>query len=77
MQTITIKKTSDEAKKERTYPYMGMFKDNNIMVWFVSEKKGIAIKHPDPQERLDIIGYWAEGFFTPMQGDYTFTFNND
>ena len=74
MQTIEIKKTSDEAKKKRTYPYMGISEKGNV-VWFTKPKTGIAIiMHSD---RKNIIDYWIEETFTPMQGDYTFTFKND
>lgn len=76
MQTIEIKKTSDEAKKERTYPYMGI-NECDIMVWFTKPKTGIAIRHSDKKECTNITDNWLEHLFSPMQGNYTFTFKND
>ncbi len=77
MQTIEIKKTSDEAKKERTYPYMGIYIDGSVIVWFTKPKTGISIKGKHESLKLEITSNWYEEAFTPMQGDYTFTFKND
>ena len=76
MQTIEIKKSSDEAKKERTYPYMGMAKDGDI-TWFGAPKTGIAIKSRYSINMRAMDNSWIESSFTPMQGDYKFTFKND
>ena len=75
MQTIEIKKTSDEAKKERTYPYMGI--SDNTIVWFIKPTTGIAIIYDEMYDKINISSSWKESDFTPMQGDYTFTFKND
>lgn len=76
MQTITIKKTSDEAKKERKYPYMGIHEDESIIVWFTKPSTGTAIKHPDKDVTTFVYDSWHESLFTPMQGEYTFNFEN-
>jgi hypothetical protein len=75
MQTIEIKKTSGEAKKERTYPYMGI-SDKDNMVWFTGVNTGIAIRGGSLNDRTKIGRNWNEKSFTPMQGEYTFNFEN-
>ena len=74
MQTIEIKKQQQEKQNERTYPYMGI-SEHDSMVWFTQPKKGIAIKHVNSCHKLDITD-WREEGFTPMQGEYTFNFDN-
>lgn len=75
MQTIEIKKQNQEKQLERTYPYMGI--SDGITVWFVEPCRGIAITCTEPILKLSVSGGWTEENFTPMQGDYTFTFNNE
>lgn len=75
MQTIEIKKQNQEKQNERTYPYMGMEK-NGYVVWFVKPSTGIAVIYRDREDKMVITSNWLERDFTPMQGEYTFNFDN-